>query len=133
VVYRSYHANGDHLLSVNPDEGTPYGYTLEGPQFYVYNGPCQWGLVAFRRLLNPGTGEHFTTASQAEHDHLVSVGWLAEGSIGCIANASDCSAIPLYRLAYSFHIFTTSAAERDALVSQGWNAEGVAGYVWATP
>lgn len=132
-MYRSYHANGDHLLSVNPDEGTPYNYVSEGPVFYVYTAPCQWGLAAFQRVLNPNSGEHFFTASQAEVDYLVSVGWIFEGVLGCIAQSAECGAIPLYRLAKTFHIFTPNASERDALVAQGWVLESTAGYVWSSP
>lgn len=132
-MYRSYHANGDHLLSLNPDEGTPYNYVSEGPVFYVYAAPCQWGLVAFRRVLNPNSGEHFFTASQGEVDYLVSAGWIFEGVLGCIAQNEECGAIPLYRLAKEFHIFTPNPVERDTLISQGWVLENNAGYVWAGP
>jgi hypothetical protein len=133
AIYRSYYWNGDHFMSPIQSEGPNAGYTDEGVVFYLYAAPCQWGLLPFYRLLNPNTGEHFYTASQAENDSLVGVGWWAETPLGCIDPQNECGNVPLYRLAASMHIFTTSDAERDAYVSQGWYLEGPAGYVWTSP
>lgn len=104
-------------------------------RFYDYAGPCQWGLRVFYRLLSPNSGEHFYTANTSERDTLVAQGWLLEGDIGCVADATTCGAVTLYRLVQpgGMHMFTADAAERDALVSGGWVLEGPAAYVWQSP
>ncbi len=81
-----------------------------------------------QRLYNPNSGEHFYTASAAERDHLVSVGWRYEG-VGWTAPST--SATPVHRLYNANagdHHYTASAAERDHLVSVGWKYEGVGWY-----
>ena len=83
------------------------------------------GTVNMYRLYNPNSGEHFYTASTAEKNHLVSVGWNYEG-IGWKAPAS--SNTPVYRL-YNpnagDHHYTMDKGERDMLISVGWNDEGI--------
>lgn len=83
---------------------------------------------AMYRLYNPNSGEHFYTASAAEKDHLVSVGWHDEG-VGWYAPVS--SETPVYRLYNANagdHHYTISADERDHLVSVGWRDEGIGWY-----
>ena len=84
--------------------------------------------VAMQRLYNPNSGEHFYTASVAERDHLVAVGWSYEG-VGWTAPKT--SSTPVFRLYNPYageHHYTTSAGERDMLVSVGWSDEGVGWY-----
>ena len=84
--------------------------------------------IQMQRLYNPNSGEHFYTASAAERDHLVSVGWRCEG-VGWTAPST--SATPVHRLYNANagdHHYTASAAERDHLVSVGWKYEGVGWY-----
>lgn len=79
------------------------------------------------RLYNPNSGEHFYTASSAEKDNLVSVGWNYEGTAWNAPGSGD----PVYRMYnpnVGDHHYTTSAAERDQLKSVGWNYEGVGWY-----
>lgn len=88
----------------------------------------QQSRMSMYRLYNPNSGEHFYTARAAERDHLVSVGWKAEG-VGWIAPSE--STTPVYRV-YNpnagDHHYTTSAGERDYLISAGWKAEGIGWY-----
>lgn len=84
--------------------------------------------VTMYRLYNPNSGEHLYTASAAERNNLVRIGWRAEGT-AWIAPSS--STIPVYRL-YNpnngDHHYTLSSAERDYLASIGWRYEGVSWY-----
>jgi hypothetical protein len=134
-IYRSTNQAGDNLMSTDENEGTSSGYISDGALFYLYGygAGCQWGLLPFYRLYHGTTGEHFYTASQAEYDHLQTVGWTAEWPIGCLAQQPECGAVTLYRLASKFHKFTTQEWERDALIAQGWVLEGPAGFVWTAP
>lgn len=85
------------------------------------------GTENMYRMYNPNSGEHFYTVSEAERDHLVSVGWNYEGIAWIAPNQGE----PVYRL-YNpnagDHHYTLSAGEKDHLVSVGWNYEGVAWY-----
>ena len=86
------------------------------------------------RVYNPNSGEHFYTSSEAEVQHLVSVGWRNE-NVGWKSPVFD-ESHPVYRV-YNpnagDHHYTTSLAERDHLVSLGWRAEGICWYddAWA--
>lgn len=122
------------MLSLSSSEGTGGGYVLEGTAFYDYPAPCAYGLVAFKRLYNGGTHEHFYTASVGEHDSLVASGWIDEGDVGCIAPSDvGCGDVHLHRLVQSKHLFTTSDAEASSVVASGWTDEGIAGWVWNGP
>ncbi len=75
------------------------------------------------RLYNPYSGEHFYTASAAEHDDVVAVGWTDEGIGWTAPSTGD----PVYRLYNSYageHHYTLSVDERDSLVAAGWTDEG---------
>ena len=81
---------------------------------------------AMHRLYNQWTGEHFYTASAAERDSLVSVGWTSEG-VGWVAPTSGDE---VYRLYNPFveggdHHYTMDRHEYDALEDLGWKQEGV--------
>jgi Rib/alpha/Esp surface antigen-like repeat protein len=86
------------------------------------------GTQPMHRLYNPNSGEHFYTGSDAERDHLVSLGWRSEGE-GWVAPVK--STTPVYRL-YNpnagDHHYTMSKGECDYLVSVGWNYEGIGWY-----
>ena len=84
--------------------------------------------VDMYRVYNPNSGEHFYTASAAERDNLVALGWNYEG-VGWKAPVK--SNTPVYRL-YNpnagDHQYTVSAGERDALIALGWRDEGIGWY-----
>ena len=83
---------------------------------------------SMHRLYNPNSGEHFYTASEAERDHLVSLGWSYEG-VGWTAPESSSSPVHrLYNPNAGDHHYTTSEGERDMLVSVGWRYEGIGWY-----
>lgn len=80
------------------------------------------------RVYNKNSGEHFYTASAAERDNLVKVGWKDEG-IGWTAPRT--SSEPVYRLYNKNsgdHHYTTSVGERNSLIRLGWKDEGIGWY-----
>ena len=83
--------------------------------------------VQLYRAYNPNSGEHLYTADKAEYDHLVSLGWKAEGNAW---KAADKGA-PVYRL-YNpnsgEHFYTISESEYNDVAAAGWKKEGVAFY-----
>ena len=83
--------------------------------------------VQLYRAYNPNSGEHLYTADKAEYDHLVSLGWKAEGNAW---KAADKGA-PVYRL-YNpnsgEHFYTISESEYNDVAKAGWKKEGVAFY-----
>ena len=85
-VYRLYNPNaGDHHYTTNKAENDMLvraGWRSEGIGWYS----SETKAVAILRQYNPnaynrpgGSGAHNYTASQAENNHLISVGWRAEG------------------------------------------------------
>ncbi len=76
---------------------------------------------AVYRLYNTHTGEHFYTTDRSECTHLISVGWLYEGTGWQAYNTGD----PVYRL-YNpnanggDHYYTVNKDEADNLVKLGW-------------
>ena len=81
--------------------------------------------VQLYRAYNPNSGEHLYTADKDEYDHLVSLGWKAEGNAW---KAADKGA-PVYRL-YNpnsgEHFYTISESEYNDVAAAGWKKEGVA-------
>ncbi len=79
------------------------------------------GTEAVYRLYNSHTGEHFYTKDAGERDHLITVGWLYEGTGWQAYNTGD----PVYRL-YNpnaeggDHYYTVNKDEADNLVKLGW-------------
>lgn len=76
------------------------------------------------RVYNPNSGEHHYTASIAEQNNLISVGWEDEG------NAWETPGIGkdvyrLYNPNSGDHHYTVVESEKDHLVTQGWDYEGV--------
>lgn len=93
--------------------------------------------VSLYRLSHPN-GWHLLTASQDEHDFLLTAGWTSRGPAGYVAlspaNSGAPDRAPLFRLYSPFsgdHFYTTDAFERDQVVQSGYYTdEGVAGYVF---
>lgn len=84
--------------------------------------------VQMMRLYNPWTGEHLYTASVAEIEACVSLGWENEG-MAWTAPAS--SSLPVFRLYNPYtgdHHYATSEVEYEACAEAGWNQEGIAWY-----
>ena len=106
--------------------GLGFGVAAVGPAVAVAKDSAE--TEPMYRLYNPNSGEHFYTGSDAERDHLVSLGWRSEGE-GWVAPVK--STTPVYRL-YNpnagDHHYTMSKGERDYLVSVGWNYEGIGWY-----
>jgi hypothetical protein len=88
------------------------------------------GLPVVFRLLNPGGGDHFYTASSREAAGLVNAGYVEEGV--AFSNEAGSTALSdvwrLYNAASGDHFYTASTAERDALLSggSGYSLEGAA-------
>ncbi|GFH40392.1 InlB B-repeat-containing protein [Lactococcus insecticola] len=86
------------------------------------------GSQGMYRVYNKNSGEHFYTASVAEKNNLVKLGWKYEG-IGW--NAPTSSNTPVYRVYNKNagdHHYTTDKGEKDALVKLGWKYEGIGWY-----
>lgn len=83
--------------------------------------------VPMFRLYNKNNGAHFYTKSQAERNHLVSLGWSAEGT-GWNAPDSGITVYRLYNPNSGEHVFTTSSAERQNVIRAGWDDEGIGFY-----
>lgn len=84
--------------------------------------------VPMYRMYNPNSSEHFYTASIAERENLVSLGWNYEG-IGWYAPKK--SGTPVYRLYNANagdHHYTSSLGERNHLIKLGWRDEGIGWY-----
>ncbi len=92
----------------------------------AYGNPAS--SARMQRLYNPNSGEHFYTASVAEHDSLVSIGWRDEGIGWTAPTASDTPVYRLYNPNTGDHHYTTSAAERQMLIRIGWRDEGIGWY-----
>ncbi|MBQ9058183.1 MAG: CotH kinase family protein [Atopobiaceae bacterium] len=80
------------------------------------------------RAYNPNSGEHFYTHGKSERNHLVSLGWQAEGIGWTAPIVSGQPVFRLYNPNAGDHHYTTNAAERDFLVKLGWNYEGIGWY-----
>ena len=80
------------------------------------------------RLYNPNTGEHLYTASTAERDKLVPLGWKYEGIGWTAPTKSDTPVYRLFNPNGDDHHYTTSKKEVDSLTPLGWKDEGVAWY-----
>lgn len=85
-------------------------------------------VVPMCRLYNPNSGEHFYTSSEAEQNHLVSVGWKDEQYGWLCADAKRTPVYRLYNPNAGDHHYTTDAKERKALIQIGWNDEGIGWY-----
>jgi hypothetical protein len=95
------------------------------------------GSIAFFRLFNPDTGDHFYTIDVNERDRAISqYGYRSEATACFIFSVASPQLIPLYRLwngeAHD-HFYTTDVNERDrARVVSGYADEGTAGFVFPT-
>lgn len=127
AVDRSYDAaTGQHFYTTSDAEATCCGYSLEGHgAFYLYAAQ-QPGLVPFYRC-RTAQGHHLYTTDAACQ------GQTNEGSLGWIATAPVCGAVPLYGLSNATsgdHLYTTSSAEVTSAEAGGYALDGTAGYVW---
>ncbi|WP_159722837.1 DUF4430 domain-containing protein [Enterococcus sp. CSURQ0835] len=91
------------------------------------NQPTPVKTIAMYRLYNHNSGEHFYTASVAEKNNLVAVGWTTEG-IGWQAPASGEPVYRVYNPNAGDHHYTLNAGEKNNLVKLGWQDEGTAWY-----
>ena len=129
------YTSNDKKIATVDNNGNVTGVSKGNTTITFTDGPISMSFnvnvkdyIEMHRLYNPNSGEHFYTASTAEKNHLVSVGWKYEG-IGWKAPAS--SNTPVYRL-YNpnagDHHYTMNKSERDHLISVGWNDEGIGWY-----
>ncbi|MGT2744331.1 GBS Bsp-like repeat-containing protein [Streptococcus phocae subsp. phocae] len=84
-------------------------------------------VEAIYRLYNPNSGEHHYTSSRGENNHLISVGWKAEG-IGWYAPKQGEAVHRLYNPNNGDHHYTKSKYESDFLNNIGWRYEGIGWY-----
>lgn len=93
----------------------------------AYKAKASATAVPLYRAYNKNNGEHLYTASKEEYDHVVSLGWTAEGTAWNAASKGK----PVYRL-YNpnsgEHFYTTNETEYNEVASHGWNKEGVVFY-----
>lgn len=126
-------ANGSFSTTINLYDFQNIGnFTI-----HVYSGStaitANWFSVeslpgAMYRVYNPNSGEHFYTASAAEKNNLVSLGWVSEGIGWYAPDSSDYPVYRLYNANGGEHHYTMQAAEKDMLVKAGWSYEGIGWY-----
>ncbi|MDD3487737.1 MAG: SpoIID/LytB domain-containing protein [Candidatus Moranbacteria bacterium] len=123
-VYRLLNTTtGDHFYTASESEkdalknNPQWGYTYEGPAFYVYSSQAD-GTSAVYRFFNGSTGDHFYTASTDEKNGL--------------------SLAPVYRFVSSTngdHFYTASESEKNVVSNtskSGYLFEGIAFYAYTT-
>ena len=99
---------------------------MENTKQGVGDGPCltsDSSQVTMHRLYNPYTGEHFYTASDAERDNLVGVGWKEEG-VGWYGVGSSTYSTKQAYAVYSADDQTLSFYKRTTVPTQGSKFEG---------
>lgn len=83
------------------------------------------GFVKVYRAYNANSGEHLYTLNRYEYNHLIQVGWYAEG----VAWKSPLEGQAVYRL-YNpntgEHFYTMNKVEYELTAKKGWKQEGVA-------
>jgi hypothetical protein len=119
-IYRL--VNGqDHLMSVNPREGTNIGYVFEQQSFNLFNADNRFPLAPVYRCRN--FGDHFmSTSANCE-------GVQGEGQMGYLLTTQLAGTIPVYRfykVATGYHLITIY--EQEGLAN-GFQREGILGYV----
>ncbi len=132
---------GTYTLKEGKDYTLSYKNNVDGPKgSVIIKGKGVYGgvnkTVTFKiektdrmnRLYNPNSGEHFYTASTAEKNHLVKLGWRAEGIGWTSPKTSKTPVYRLYNPNAGDHHYTMSSQEKDMLVSKGWRYEGIAFY-----
>ena len=83
-LYNSYVEGGDHHYTTSAEEKdacVKAGWTYEGEGWRTVADETESDYVEVLRQYNPfaATGTHNYTTSQSENEHLVSLGWRAEG------------------------------------------------------
>ena len=127
-VYRSYSdGSGDHLYSLDANEGPNAGYRAEGTAFRTYRNQVDGTVPLYRFSL--GSDHFYTTSENGE-----GCACIAEGHVGYVATSGNvCGAAAIHRL-YSGgagdHFYTTSADESDFAQTVGYVYEFIAGYGW---
>jgi hypothetical protein len=132
--------SGDHFYTTSSSERdsakSASGYGDEGTACWVPDEPqAPAGLVAFYRLYDAGTGDHFyTTSSEERASAKVSAAYVDEG-IACWVSAKEAPGMePLFRLydgGTGDHFYTRSAAERDSAKANGaYQDEGIACWIY---
>lgn len=127
-VHRARSDTHGRLYTLDPDEAASGDYTVESLNyFHLYTTPLP-GLVPFHRCRLQGDQRYYTTSPDC--DGIATL----EGTLGHLAPAPVCGAVPLYRLSNGVHLnylYTHDPAERDdAIQNQGYLYETVAGHVW---
>jgi hypothetical protein len=135
-IYR-WHKFADHLFGIDPNEGYPYGYTLDhSPSFYLFDtGPSYHYAQLFRCWRQNSLNQHFVTRSSScegepstvlenlDHVFVVRPGY----------QSSFPGVVPLFRVRFPGNgddMVTISSSERDAVVANGWEYLGILGYVY---
>jgi hypothetical protein len=131
-VDRSYNpSTGEHFYTTSDSEAACCGYMVETLDYYYLYSATQAGLVPFYRCALASGMHLYTTSSTCEGAAATN-----EGSLGWIATAATCGAVPLYRLydgSNGDHFYTTSSSEAAAAEAGGYVLEFTAGYVWTAP
>ncbi len=102
-------------------------YDYQGIAFYGNVVPLTGNIPVY--LLDSPAGDGFITASKAEYDGLVAIGYTGRGVDFYADPGNTNTGYPVFRL-YSptmqIHKWVASIADRDYLIAQGYNYEGVA-------
>ncbi len=129
-LYRAYYG-GIYFLTNNASEINS-GEVVVGVVGCVYpTASGVPGLVPLYRLSYPPSGDHFSTANEAEKNYLLTHGYSLEGISGYVLPSPANGWQPLYRAwngATGLHLFTQDVNEYNAL-SSSWAKEGVSCYV----
>lgn len=128
-----------HFYTAAWDElgGGSGGWAYETFEGYVAAEPNCYGSAGapFYRLWHPTRLRHFYTASEAERDYAIELGFLLEGITGYVPLQPDDAHFtqPLYRCYSSTqddHFYTSSWAEVEAAVGYGYQYEGIVAYIF---
>lgn len=127
----------EHLYTTDPNEGYPFGYTLEFTNNFHLSrenlGSAK--MVEIYRCWRHNTGnQHFlTTSATCDGETNVTLESLGMYGVDAPFYVPGSDMIPLYRLSYTPNgddIIVTTVADRNALVSAGWTDRGLLAYGW---
>ena len=125
---------GHHFYTISEAEANQgNGWEVEG--ITGFTGSTNKGMpdaVPLHRLWNGQLSDHLYTTSAAEVQSAQGVGYVYEGTMGCIFPTQKPSSTPLYRLRdgkRNDHFYTTSWTETKNATKIGYSYEGIAGYV----
>jgi hypothetical protein len=129
VVHRLYNSNwlsGDHFYTLDVNEGQPYGYVVEGRNYFRLTNATGSGYATLYRC--NVNSHHFVS-----RDLNCEAGMRAESELGQVATSQLSGTMPLYRLrrlSNGDRLSTWDLGERQAALNAGWVDEGLSGYVW---